>query len=98
MSAKWFEYGRSQALNHLDCEKALISTIISNGVVVYRLDQSAIPYAGMYIIALTNQLSIDDAIDVLQSEVFLDYTRTMGIPINGDSVRVTSKDIENYRF
>lgn len=97
-SAKWFEYGRSQALNHLDCDKALISTIISNKVIVYQLNQGAVPYAGMYITAKTNQLTIDDAIDVLQSDIFLDYARTMGIPINGDSVRVTSKDIENYLF
>lgn len=98
LSAKWFEYGRSQAVNHLDCEKALISTIISNEVVVYRLSQSAIPYSGMYIRAITNQLTIDDAIDVLHSGAFLEYARTVGIPINGDSVRVTSKDIENYLF
>lgn len=97
-SAKWFEYGRTQALKHLDCDKALISTIISNEVIVYRLNQRAIPYAGMYIVAKSNQLTIDDAIDVLQSDTFLDYARTIGIPINGDSVRVTSKDIENYLF
>jgi predicted RNA methylase len=97
-AAKWFEYGRSQALNHLDCEKALISTIISNEVVVYRLNQRAIPYAGMYITASTDQLNVDDAVEVLQSADFLDYARTMGIPINGDSVRITSKDIENYMF
>lgn len=98
LSAQWFEYGRSQALAHLDCCKALISTIISNEIIVYNLNQRAIPYAGMYIVAITDQLSIDEAINELQSDAFLDYAKNVGIPVNGDSVRVTSKDIEDYRF
>lgn len=97
-AAKWFEYGRSQALGHLDKDKALISTIISNEVVVYRLNRFTIPYAGMYITATTDQLSIDDAIDTLRSNAFLEYVKNVGIPVNGDSVRVTSKDIENFYF
>ena len=97
-SAQWFEYGRSQALAHLDCCKALISTIISNEIIVYNLDQRAIPYAGMYIVAITDQFSIEEAISELQSDAFLDYAKNVGIPVNGDSVRVTSKDIENYTF
>lgn len=98
LASKWFEFGRSQALNHLDCEKALTSTIISNKVVIYRLSQNTIPYAGMYITAITEQLTIDDAIDILHSDTFLEYARTVGIPINGNSFRITSKDIENYLF
>ena len=98
LSAQWFEYGRSQALAHLDCCKALISTIISNEIIVYNLDQRAIPYAGMYIVAITDQFFIEEAISELQSDAFLDYAKNVGIPVNGDSVRVTSKDIENYTF
>lgn len=97
-TAKWFEFGRSQALNHLDCRKILISTIVSNEVVVYELDQKSIPYAGMYIVAKDNQLTIDDAMNILQTNEFLNYSRAIGIPINGNSVRITSKDIENYLF
>jgi len=97
-SALWFEYGRSQALNHLDYDKAMISTIISREVLVYPLDRESIPYAGMYIIPTTKQFDIKDAIQVLNHQNFLNYARNIGIPINGNSVRVTSKDIENYRF
>lgn len=96
--AKWFEYGRSQALRHLDSDKVLISTIISNEVAIYRLNRRAIPYSGMYVVALSDQMSIDNAVDVLQADEFLEYVKIVGVPINGKSVRITSKDIENYRF
>lgn len=97
-SAQWFEYGRSQALSGLDCEKALISTIISSEVLVYKIKKDTIPYAGMYIISLTEQYSIDEGIDILMQDRFLRYAKSIGIHINGNSIRITSKDIENYRF
>lgn len=97
-SAQWFEYGRSQALSGLDCEKALISTIISSEVLVYKIKKDTIPYAGMYIISLTEQYSIDEGIDILMQDRFFRYAQSIGIHINGNSIRITSKDIENYRF
>lgn len=97
-SVLWFEYGRSQALQNLDCEKALISTVISSEVCVYKLNQSSVPYAGMYFIPISNKLSIDDGIAILKEKSFLKYVRNVGIPINGISIRITSKDIEEYLF
>ncbi len=97
-SSQWFEYGRSQALSGLDCEKALLSTIISSEVLVYKIDKETIPYAGMYIIPKTGQYSIDEGIDILMQESFFRYAQNIGIHINGNSVRITSKDVEEYRF
>ena len=97
-SSQWFEYGRSQALSGLDCEKALLSTIISSEVLVYKIDKETIPYAGMYIIPKTGQYSIDEGINILMQESFFRYAQNIGIHINGNSVRITSKDIEEYRF
>lgn len=34
----------------------------------------------------------------LESENFMEYVKKMGINISGGSLRITSKDIENYRF
>lgn len=98
VSAQWFEYGRSQALGYLDSDKALISTIISNEVSVYNLNRKAIPYAGMYIVPKNNKMTINEGVDILRNKAFLEYVRKVGIPINGESVRITSKDIENYMF
>lgn len=41
-SAKWYEYGRSQALSGLNSKKLLISTVVTNDVDVYELEQECI--------------------------------------------------------
>lgn len=99
-STQWYEYGRSQALTGLDCDKLLISTIITENVVVYRLDRKCIPYAGMYIVRRgdNNEYTFEDAIRILESGDFRQYVLDVGIHISGSSVRITSKDVEGYRF
>lgn len=98
-SCKWFEYGRSQALGLVNKEKLLISTIITNTVLVYSLKRQDIPYSGLIITKLSNSgLSLSIAKKILQSRDFLNYVRSIGVPLNGNSVRITSKDIENFTF
>lgn len=100
VSTKWFEYGRSQALIGINCKKLLISTIITDKVCIYKLAEECIPYGGMYIsIKEENQdYDLDFAKKILESENFMNYVRKIGINISGNSLRITSKDIENYRF
>lgn len=97
-SASWFEYGRSQALAHLNKEKILISTIITNKVEVYRVDAETIPFSGIYITVKDNNYSLEDAIEILKSDQFMDYVRSIGISISGKSLRITCKDINDYRY
>lgn len=94
----WFEYGRSQALAHLNIEKLLISTIITNKVEVYKLAADTIPFSGIYITVKNPEYSLDDAAEILKSKRFLKYVEGIGINISGNSVRVTCKDINNYEF
>ena len=96
--ATWFEYGRSQALAHLNNEKLLISTIITNAVEVYKINANTIPFSGIYITVKNPDYSLDDAIDILKSKQFLEYVKNIGISICGKSLRVTCKDINNYLF
>ena len=100
MRSKWFEYGRTQALSCIKCEKLLISTIITDKVCVYKLREDCIPYAGMYISLRDEhqEYDLDFAKRILESENFMEYVKKMGINISGGSLRITSKDIENYRF
>ena len=100
ISAKWYEYGRSQALAGLDSDKLLISTVITENVVVYRLNRECIPYAGMYIVRSqdNNQYTLEDAARILESSDFRQYVLDVGIHISGNSLRITSKDVEDYRF
>ena len=99
-SAKWYEYGRSQALAGLDSDKLLISTVITEDVAVYRLTRECIPYAGMYIVRCegNNEYTLEDAMRILESRDFRQYVLDVGIHISGSSFRITSKDVEEYKF
>ena len=97
-NAAWFEYGRSQALSHINTEKILLPTITTRKVEVYRIDENTIPFSGIYITVKDPQYSLDDAVLVLRSEQFMEYVRKIGISVNGKSIRITCKDVNNFRF
>lgn len=97
-NAKWYEYGRSQALSHLNKKKLLVSTIITNVVEIYEIDELTVPYSGIYITLLDNNYTLTDAVEILRSENFLQYVKNIGINVNGESMRITCKDINNYHF
>lgn len=97
-NASWFEYGRSQALAHLNKEKLVISTIITNNVEVYKINVETIPFSGIYITVKNNNYSLDEAMTVLKSEQFMEYVRNIGISVSGKSLRISCKDINNYKF
>lgn len=96
-SAKWFEYGRSQALMHLNQEKLLISTVVTDNIKVYELNKEDIPYAGIYITS-KNGASLNKAKQILSSHEFLDYVNNIGIQASGTSLRITPKDINDFEF
>lgn len=78
----------------------MLSTVVTNDVDVYELEQECIPYAGMYIVEKedNNEYELTDAMRILRSGEFKEYVFKVGIPISGKSVRITSKDVENYLF
>lgn len=96
--AAWFEYGRSQALVHLNNQKLLVSTIITNKVDVYKIETDTIPFSGIYITVKDKNYTLDDAIKILKSKPFMDYVKSIGISVSGKSLRITCKDINNYRY
>lgn len=94
---KWIEYGRSQALTHLNQSKLLISTIATNGIVVYELSQEQIPYSGLYIVP-KRELGLEVAKDILNKKSTMKYLKASGIVLSGTSIRISTKDIENLKF
>lgn len=96
-NSQWFEYGRSQALLHLNKEKLLISSIFSKKIKIYSLDEEEIPYSGFYITSKAN-LGLDDCTKLLKSQEFSNYVYSIGTNANGESLRITVKDIEDYIF
>lgn len=99
-SVNWFEFGRTQALTTINCEKCLISTVVSSEVKVYKLNKECIPYGGMYIYPRSDneKYNLEYAMKVLRSDKFKEYVDSIGIHINGNSLRITAKDIENFTF
>ncbi len=96
-NSAWYEYGRSQALAHLNQNKLLLSTVITKEVKIYELDKETIPYAGIYIVAKKN-LPLKMAKSILESEDFYNYVKGIGINASGVSLRITPSDINNYEF
>lgn len=97
ISAKWFEYGRSQALNDMNQEKLLLSIVVTDRVKVYEIDKDTIPYSGIYIIPKKDK-TLKEAKEILESEDFYKYIKSIGINASGNSIRITSSDINNYLF
>lgn len=97
-NTSWFEYGRSQALAHLNQPKLLLSTVVTNNVELYELDSNTVPYSGIYIVSKSKDYSLADAKEILQSPEFLAYVRRIGISVSGKSIRITCKDINNFKF
>ncbi|MEA5025891.1 Modification methylase PaeR7I [bioreactor metagenome] len=95
--AAWYEYGRSQALSHIQQRKLLISSVITGKVHIYELDPDEVPFSGMYIVPLQD-LTLDRAKQVLQSKEFLEYIKIAGINVNGKSLRITARDICEYQW
>lgn len=91
----WFEYGRTQALKHLNQPKLLMSTVITKKVKVYELDSNSIPYSGIYIIPKQN-IGLEVAKEILETNEFFDYVKSIGINANSSSMRITARDIKNF--
>lgn len=96
-SAKWFEYGRSQALKNSNQEKILLSTVITNKVKTKILEADNIPYSGIYITQIGSK-SLKYAEKILHSDEFFEYIKEKGINASGNSLRITAKDINEYMF
>lgn len=96
-NAKWFEYGRSQAIQNMNKRKLLLSTVVTNKVKVYDVSSRTIPYSGIYIIS-EKGYDLTLARKILESEQFLQYVKDIGTPASGSSLRITADDINNFTF
>lgn len=94
---QWFEYGRSQALNDMNQSKLLLSIIVTGKIKTYLLSKDTIPYSGIYIIP-KQDMTLNMAKEILESNEFLNYIKSVGINASGDSYRITSKDVSNFYF
>lgn len=98
-NAKWYEYGRSQALKNIIGEKLIIPMVITNKVKVYKADKEDIPYAGYFIKKKEgSELGLDIAKNILESDEFYQYVKEHGTPTTLSSYRISVTEISNYKF
>lgn len=96
-NAKWFEYGRSQAIMHMNQKMCVISSIISDETEAYTIEDDEIPYSGICIVPKKNN-SVFDILRIINTEDFRKYAQTIGVCINGNSKRISPNDIKNYTY
>lgn len=98
-NAKWFEYGRSQALNRVFGKKLVMPMVITKGVKTHYGTSEAIPYAGYFIKCQSgSMLKLSDAKKILESKDFFDYVTKCGTPTTTTSYRISVNDIKEYTF
>lgn len=93
--SKWYEYGRTQALAHINQKKILLSTLITDKVRYYKLDKEDVPFSGMYIIPRGDS-KLEEAERILGSKDFMEYVKEIGISVSGSSYRISPSDVEDY--
>lgn len=96
-SAKWFEYGRSQAIQNMNQKKILISSVISECTKAYLLEEDEVPYSGLYIIS-NGEYTLEDLLTEINSNKFKKYIANVGVCVSGTSKRITPSDIENFCY
>lgn len=98
-NAKWFEYGRSQALSKVFGKKLVMPMVITNSVRTHYGTSKAIPYAGYFIKCKRgSELQLSDAKKILESQDFFEYVTKCGTPTTTTSYRISVNDIKEYRF
>ena len=98
-SAKWFEYGRSQAISIILSDKIMVPAIMSETICPTLLSNDDIVYAGFFIVAKNQkEYSLEKAQKILSSKKLYEYIKQVGVKMNGKSYRYSVKDLENYHF
>lgn len=93
----WFEYGRSQAINGIYCEKLIMPMVITKQNRVYKATKDDVPFAGYYIRQL-GEYNLKYAKKILEGDSFLEYVKIKGTPTSLDSYRISVKDINDFCF
>lgn len=93
-NSKWFEYGRSQALNVVRQEKLLLSSVVTNEVTLYKIPKNSVPYSGFYI--TSDNVDLEIISKIMKSTEFYNYIQDVGINASGNSLRFSVRDFLNF--
>lgn len=96
--AKYYEYGRSQAIKHLNNRKLLIKNMdrcFTDSVI---LDGTYIPYSGIFFVEKTGEYTLEFLQNILQSDSFKDYVSKISRKVSNNYFEYSTKDLKEYRW
>lgn len=96
-SAKWFDYGRSQAIQKMNQDKLMISKVLSKKMQIYFLGSDTVPFSGNIVIS-KGIYDLGTAMKILESEIFLNYAQNVGTDAQSESIQLSPIDINNFEF
>lgn len=97
-NTKWYEYARSQGLNHSHLKKIVFNHIFDASqkkFAGYELPTDFVIYSGVYITA-KNDESYETIKKILQSDEFYQYCNILGKDIQNGWKYITSRKIKEY--
>ena len=97
-NAKWFEFGRSQAVQSIHKEKIVLSTLVNGKIEFYKLDKDVAVYSGLFITKNNNDTDWEIIEQTLSSEEFYKCIKITGKDFSGGYKSITSKQIKEFRF
>ena len=98
-TAKWFEYGRSQAISNMNKKKLLIPAILTNKIQVLELEENDLPFAGYYVVCKNESVySLDEAKNILSGRKMYNYLKANGVKMNGNSFRYSCQLLKDFKF
>lgn len=104
--SSWFWYGRSQSIQETNKKKIVFSPVISpvqGTIKTYVLPANTLVYSGLFITEndsdlFSNNLSIPEIQEVIESEDFLKYCRIVGKDMSGGYKSVSSSMVKRYKI
>ncbi len=94
-NAKWYEYGRSQAVQSAHNKKIVVNVLVNGAVNSEIVDSDIMVYSGIFITP-TKVNDIEFIKKNLEESQFLKYARLLGKDMQGGYKSITSKIIKDY--
>ncbi|MCK9544673.1 MAG: Eco57I restriction-modification methylase domain-containing protein [Novosphingobium sp.] len=95
-NTKWYEYGRSQAIQKSHKEKYAVSNIFKDKIIFQNVGYDYLVYSGIIITKKNDNVNLDILNDILSSKEFYNYCFTKSKDMKGGYKTLTSKIIKNY--
>ncbi len=94
----WYEFGRSQGIRNIHNEKIIINNMINNKIYYTKVDKNIFVYSGIFITKKDQKTNWSIMENVLKSDEFLSYSRSIGKDFSGGYKSITSKQIQDFTF